>query len=76
MSDKYYFTNQRRTFRKGPKEKNADLELEELAQLIGESPQVVVVEHQFPQIAELPNLSRQGPQLVVRQVQPPVQSKR
>ena len=48
--------------------KVTDLQLEELAQLIGQSSQVVVVEHQFPQIAELPNLGGQGPQLVVGQV--------
>jgi len=44
--------------------------LKQLAQLVGESPEIVVVEHQLPQIVEVAYLGRQGPQLVVGNIEP------
>ena len=44
--------------------------MEKLPELVGESPEVVVVQHELLEIAQIPDLSRQRPQLVVAQVKP------
>ena len=44
--------------------------MKQLSELVGKSPEVVVVQHELLEIAEVPDLGGKGPELVVAEVEP------